>query len=77
MSGASADEVEAVALDLVDQMVVKAICSVPQRLAVAKAIMRAAGSALATLASHDDAFLEHTKLARRHHGKMTHRGAQR
>jgi hypothetical protein len=50
---------------------------VPQRLAVAKVIMRAAGSALATLASHDDAFLEHTKLARRHHGKMTHRGAQR
>lgn len=75
----TSDRIEAAALDLIDELVAKACYSEPQKCAIAKALMRSAGNALATLSSHDDAFLEHTKHARHHQARMGQRqpGARR
>jgi hypothetical protein len=74
VSAATSEEIEEVAIALV----AKACSEVPLQRAMAAAIMRHAGNALARLASADDAFLEHTKNARRHQERMTRvRGVRR
>ncbi|MES2724893.1 MAG: hypothetical protein V4656_17210 [Pseudomonadota bacterium] len=72
-SPAAIDEIE----DRAIALVAEACASVPTQRAMAAAIMRHAGNALARLASPDDAFLIHTQLARRHQVRMTHRGVAR
>lgn len=52
-------------------VVSEACASVPQQRAMAAAIMRVAGNALERLASAEDAFMTHTRLARRHQERMT------
>lgn len=50
--------------------VAEAVCSTPQRRAMAAALMRLAGNALARLTDHDEAARLHTALARRHIERM-------
>jgi hypothetical protein len=61
-------------------LVAKAIAETPHQRAMASAIMRHAGNALAKLSSHEDAALRHTSLSRRHFERMSqdqHRGRAR
>ena len=63
----SADEINEKAVALVAE----ACGSTPLQRAMAAAIMRVAGNALARLASPEDAFMTHTRLARQHQLRMT------
>lgn len=58
-------------------IVAKAVGDVPHQRAMAAALVRYAGNAYAQVTSHEDAFLLHTRLARRHQERMSHRGAQK
>lgn len=66
-STASTEEIENAAIELVAQ----ACASVPLQIAMAAAIARHAGNVLAKLTSAEDAFMLHTRLARRHQVRMS------
>ncbi|MFD1189729.1 hypothetical protein [Phenylobacterium conjunctum] len=85
-SSASQDEVEdivtAEVARVIDEIVLHSVArscaAVTLQRAAAAAFIRHGGNALAKLASHEDAFLTHTKLARRHQERMSQvQGARR
>lgn len=59
-------DIEDAAIDIV----AKAVTTSPSPSSMAAGIMRLAGSALARLTSHEQAFRVHTDLARRHHQRI-------
>lgn len=66
------EEVRAALDDLALRTVARCCSAVTLQRAMAAALMRHAGNALAQLADHEEAFHTHTRLARRHHQKMSH-----
>lgn len=56
--------------DIVLQVVAKGCAAVSLQRAAAAAFVRHGGNALARLTSHEEAFLTHTRLARRHQERM-------
>lgn len=65
-----AAELEAAVDAVAIQAVARACSRVTLQRAVAAAFMRHGGNALARLATHEDAFHTHTRLARRHQIRM-------